>query len=400
MTKPAIQVPIIQIPFDGDDRQFIHDGIEEILDSGMLTLGARTRQFEEMFAAFAGTPYCVAVNSGTAAIETILRALKIQGGSVIVPTNTFLATAVAAIHAGNRVIFADSDPETLSLDVADVERRIAPDTRVVILVHIGGIISPAWKALKELCDRRGIHLIEDCAHAHGCSIDGHPAGTLGIAGAFSFFPTKSLTTGEGGAIVTSDEEVFRNSAMLRNLGKNPDMGNSISELGYNFRMSEITALVGVQQMRKAGSILEERRRVAAFYDRALVDAEGVRPVKPLGPSGYYKYVAYLADGIDRDEVKSMMRSEYNVSLTGEVYADLCHDEPLWDSYTYCGKVRSGTDPVCSHDGRDGCAVRQSGFPGAEAIRKRHICLPVYPGLSEEQTHHVVTSLAETLRRLE
>ena len=83
-----------------------------------------------------------------------------------------------------------------------------------------------------------------------------------------------------------------------------------------------------------------------------------------------------------------------------MYADLCHDEPLWDSYTYCGKVRSGTDPVCSHDGRDGCVVRQSGFPGAEAIRKRHICLPVYPGLSEEQTHHVVTSLAETLRRVE
>ncbi len=140
MTKPAIQVPIIRIPFDGDDRQFIHDGIEEILDSGMLTLGARTRQFEEMFAAFAGTPYCVAVNCGTAAIEKILRALKIQGGSVIVPTNTFLATALAAIHAGNRVIFADSDPDTLSLDVVDVERRIALDTRAVLLVHIAGIL--------------------------------------------------------------------------------------------------------------------------------------------------------------------------------------------------------------------------------------------------------------------
>ena len=122
----------------------------------------------------------------------------------------------------------------------------------------------------------------------------------------------------------------------------------------------------------------------------------MRPLQPLGPSGYYKYVAYLADGIDRDQVKSMMRSEYNVALTGEVYADLCHDEPLWDSYTYCGKVRSGSDSVCDHDG---CTVRQSGFPGAEYISKGHICLPVYPGLSEEQLKHVVTSLAETLRRV-
>ena len=395
MTESQIQVPIIQIPYDEDDRRFILDGIEEVLDSGLLTMGARTQQFEEMFASFVGVPHCVAVNSGTAALEIILRALKIQGGSVVVPTNTYLATALAAIHSGNRVIFADSDPDTLSLDVADVERRIAPDTRAVILVHIGGLISPSWKDLKQLCDEKGIHLIEDCAHAHGSVIDGRPAGTLGTAGAFSFFPTKSLTTGEGGAIVTGDEAVFRNSAMIRNQGKNPEMGNRISELGHNFRMSEFSAVFGVQQMRKADSILAERRRAAAFYDRALVDVEGLRPVRPLGPSGYYKYIAYLADGIDRSQLKSTMRSEFGVSLTGEVYAELCHDEPLWDSYTYCGRLRDGSDSVCDHEG---CAVRQNGFPGADHISQRHICLPVYPGLTEEQLQHVVDSLKEALQR--
>ena len=266
-------------------------------------------------------------------------------------------------------------------------------------MHIGGIISPVWSELKRLCDQRGLHLIEDCAHAHGCSIHGQHAGGLGVAGAFSFFPTKVFTTGEGGAIVTNDEEVYRRSSMIRNQGKNPELGNRISELGHNFRMSEFTALVGVQQMRKAESVLEERRRIAQFYDRALVDVEGVRPVRPLGPSGYYKYVAYLADGIDRNQVKSILKSDYQVSLTGEIYAELCHDEPLWDSFTYCGRARDGVGPVCAHsDGAD-CDERQIGFPKAEYISRRHICLPVYPGLSRDQLEHVVSSLAATLRRL-
>jgi dTDP-4-amino-4,6-dideoxygalactose transaminase len=384
-----IQVPILKIPFDQQDMKLIHDGIDEITSSGMLNSGKWTREFEELFAAFADTRHCVSVNSGTAAIELILRARRVYGSSVIVPTNTFLATALAAIHAGNRVIFADSDPDTLSLDVADVERRIEPDTKAVLLVHIGGVISPAWKDLKQLCEDRGMYLIEDCAHAQGCEIDGISAGSLGIAGAFSFFPTKVMTTGEGGAIVTNDDEIATRARMIRNQGKNPDMGGRISELGHNFRMSEFTALMGVQQMRKAESVVAERRHIAEFYDRALVNIEGVRPVKPWGPSGYYKYVAYLADGIDRAAVKSTMKSEYNVSLTGEVYADLCHAEPVWDSYTYTGAPRNGHD--------DG--YRQDGFPGAERIASSHICLPLYPGLSQEQLQHVVDSLAKTLARV-
>ena len=124
------QVPILQIPFDQEDRQFLHDGIDEITSSGYLSSGKYTKEFEEMFGNFCDAQYCVSVNSGTAALEVILRALGVEGGSVIVPTNTFLATALAAIHAGNRVIFADSDPYTLSLDVSDVERSMTSKAAV------------------------------------------------------------------------------------------------------------------------------------------------------------------------------------------------------------------------------------------------------------------------------
>jgi len=387
----TIQVPILRLPYEDQDHSFLEEGMRTILGSGFLTDAAYVRQFEQMFAESVGSQYAMAVNSATAGLEVIIRALGIEGGSVIVPTNTFLATALAAMHAGNRVIFADSDPETLCLDIADVERRIADDTRAVILVHIGGIIPPDWKALKDLCDQRGLALIEDCAHAHGCSIDGVSAGTLGIAGAFSFFPTKVLTTGEGGIITTNDEGLYRTAQMIRNQGKNPSLGNRISEMGHNFRMNEFTGLLGVCQMQKARSIYAQRRATAHFYDQTLSDIAGVTPVKLAvgAESGYYKYVAYLDTRLDRTAVKRIMREEFGVSLTGEVYAELCHDEPIWESHDYWGRRR----------GPEKAVERQGPFPGAEYISRHHICLPVYPGLTEEERQHVVDSLAQTTQRL-
>ena len=389
--KPAIQVPILRVPFDQEDRDFIFEGINDVLGSGQLTQGKYVARFEELFAASIGARYAVAVNSATAALEVILRGLGIQGASVIVPTNTFLATALAVIHSGNRVIFADSDPETLCLDPEDVARRIEEDTRAVILVHIGGIVTPGMAALRALCESRSLELIEDCAHAHGCSIDGAAAGTLGVAGAFSFFPTKVLTSGEGGLITTNDRDLYEAASMLRNQGKNPQLGNRISDPGHNFRMSEITGVVAVQQTRKAEALYAERRSIARYYDDALGGVAGLSPAKlaPGAESGYYKYVVHLDPEIDRAGLKATMRGEFEVSLTGEVYAELCHDEPIWDSYDYWGTRREPR----------GDGTRQRGpFPGAERISRHHICLPVYPGLSRDEREHVVASLKAALAR--
>ena len=392
-----MRIPVLRIPFDADDRRFLQEGWDGVLDSGQLTLSKHTSAFEEAFRELCSTKYAVAVNSATAALEVILRALDVQDASVIVPTNTFLATALAAVHAGNRVIFADSDPATLALDPDDVARRITPDVRAVILVHIGGVITPRYAALKALCDERGVHLIEDCAHAHGCSIDGRMAGSLGVAGAFSFFPTKVLTTGEGGMVTTDDETLYRRAAMIRNQGKNPDLGNRISEVGHNFRMSELTALVGVQQMRAAPRLIEERRRAAAFYDDALGSVDGIMPLALAEgvESSYYKYVAYLDEGIDRTTLKRVMRERYEVALTGEVYAELCHEEPLWEEYTYCGRRRGGS-VACARWPGCGCGEAPGDFPGARHISERHVCLPVYPGLREDELGYVVESLGAAL----
>ena len=396
-----ISVPVLRLSFSAEDREFVHQHIDRVLDSGMLAMGPYTQEFEGRFASFTGANHAVAVSSGTAALELVLRGLGIEGRSVIVPTNTFLATAFSVMNSGNRVIFADSDPETFCLDPEDVAGRIVPDTAAVVLVHIGGIITPAVRRIQKLCEERGLHLIEDCAHAHGCSIDGQQAGTLGVAGAFSFFPTKVLTCGESGMVTTNDEGLADRIRMLRNHGKNPRLGNRMSEPGNNLRMSEITAVLGVQQMARATDLIAERRRVASFYDDALPGIQGLRGVcMPPGIiSTYYKYLVYLDEGIDRGEIKRALKEEFSVSLTGEVYADLCHTEPLWQKVGGCGLRRDVKDPACARFPLCGCDRITSGhFPGAEYISEHHVCLPLYPGLTEEELTHVITSLRTAVSR--
>lgn len=392
-----MKVPILRIPFREEDKKFINSRISEVLDSGILTGGKYTKEFEKLFSKFVGYEYAIATNSCTSALEIIIRALEIEGKAIIVPTNTFLATALAVIHSGNRVIFADSNPKTFCLDPKDVEKRITNDTAAVILVHIGGIITPEYYELKELCDRKGLYLIEDCAHAHGSSIDGKKAGTLGIAGAFSFFPTKPLTTGEGGMITTNDEEIYERAMIIRNHGKDPKKQGQITHIGHNFRISELTAVLGVQQLLNAERILSERRKIAKLYDELLSNVENVSPIEiPKNVvSSYYKYIVYISEKYQPKEVKKIMKEKYKVSLAGEVYDRLCHEEPLWRRYTYCGKLR-GENINCNLWPKCGCGKIQEDFPGAIYLSRHHICLPLYPGLKTSEAQYVVESLDKVL----
>jgi dTDP-4-amino-4,6-dideoxygalactose transaminase len=390
-------IPILRIPFDHADREQIHESIDEIFDSGYLTQGEFTEEFERKFASFTGVDHAVACSNGTAAIELALRGLSIEGQSVIVPTNTFIATAYAAMHAGNRVIFADSDPETFALDPDDVRARIEEDTAAMIPVHIGGVVTDAMDELRAICEAHNLAFIEDAAHAHGSELDETKAGAFGDAGAFSFYPTKVLTTGEGGIVTTDDDELTTQIRQLRNHGKNPEEANAITHVGNNWRMSEFNAAVGVQQMDGAEERIERRQEIAAFYDEHVPDVPGLEPLElPEGAtSSYYKYIVKLDDGIDRTELKERLQAEHNVSLTGEVYETLAHEEPLWEKYTYCGARRDGPErvPACEMWPECGCESRQTdGFEGASEMADSHTCLPTYPDLTQAEHEHVIESL--------
>ena len=372
-----MRIPILRIPFNNDDISFVQKGIGEVLKSGQLAMGKYVAEFERRFAEFVGTKYAVGVNSGTSALEICLRAIDVSGSSVIVPTNTFMATATSVIHAGGRVIFSDVLKKDLCMDPEDLNEKIQRNTKAVILVHIGGIISSQLKAVKEICEDHNLFLIEDAAHAHGSTINGKKAGALGIAGAFSFYPTKVMTCGEGGMIATDDKAIYNKALMLRDHGKPDHRFNTHTEFGYNWRLSEIHAVIGLEQMNKIDWILEERRRVARTYDEKLRNVEGIELIKISSniKSSYYKYIVYLKEGVDRGYVKDKMKNEYGIELTGEVYAEPCHSQPVFKKYP----------EMMLNKERDK-------FPGAEYVCNRHICLPLYPGLSEEEVNYVVESL--------
>jgi perosamine synthetase len=396
-----MKIPILRIPFYEEDRKFIEAGVETILTSGELTMGRCTGEFEEQFSDLVGSRFAIACSNGTAALELILRGLGIEGREIIIPTNTFMATALAVMHSGNRVVFADSEPPTLCLDIDDVERRVTDRTAGVILVHVGGIMTPAVERLRKLCDEKRLYLIEDCAHAHGSAIDGKHAGTLGVAGAFSFFPTKVMTTGEGGMVTTNRENLARQLRILRNHGKDPELDGRISEFGNNHRMSEVTALFGIQQVKQARRVITERRNIAKFYDSCLDTIVGLHRLKvPENVfTTYYKYPVYLSGDVQRNQLKSALKERHGVTLTGEVYANLCHSEPMWQHYSYCGRRRATAVDFCPLSPKCGCGQLQTGFPGAEYISRQHICLPLYPGLKPAELEYVVGSLRTEITRI-
>lgn len=373
---PTQRIPAARIYFPKEDRKKILKQIDEILESGQLTLGKYGRKFEQKFAEYVGTKYTIAVNSGTSALEIILRALDIEGSSVIVPTNTFFATPASVIHAGGKVIFVDVT-DNLCIDPKSLQQNIRNDTKAIFVVHIGGIIPPQITEVQQICQEYGLVLIEDAAHAHGSTLEGKKAGSFGIAAAFSFYPTKVMTSGEGGMITTNEENIYKRALVFRDQGKAGFYGNVHTEVGYNWRMSEVHAAIGLSQFARLEEFIADRRKMAQIYDEELKKIDGIAPVRILSEvkSNYYKYVTLLKDKIDRVALKKELKEKYGVSLSGEVYELPCHLQPIFKTlYGFKGGE----------------------FPLAEDFCKRQICLPIFAGMAEEQARYVVQSLKEVL----
>jgi perosamine synthetase len=367
------RIPAQRYDFPDDDIGTVVERFKDLLSSrSFLTQGEYVEQFEEQFAQLAGTSHAVAVASGTAALETILRSIDVAGSEVVVPTNTFAATAFAVLHAGGRVVFADSGDD-MNLDPADVERRLTDATRAVITVHIGGLVSPSIVALRDLCRSRGIALIEDAAHAHGSSLDGQSAGAIGDAGAFSFFSTKVMTTGEGGMVVTDRDDIASTARLLRDQAK--VAGKNLHEVaGYNWRMTEFQAIVGLAQLGRLSEFVQERQRVAAIYDELLSgNGKGLEPL-PIPPgtdSNYYKYVV-LVEGHDIGQLGSRLAEDFGVKLGGFVYDVPLHQQPAFSAFT------------------------TNSLPRAEYLCSHHICPPIYPSLTSDDAHYVASALMEVV----
>ena len=347
--------------------------VDAVLAGGMVVQGPQVAAFEEEFSArVVGGAHCVAVNSGTSAQH--LAALASGAGAdreaeVIVPSFTFAATANSVAITGARPVFADIDPVTFTLDPASVEAAVTERTIAIEVVHLYGLPANMPEIL-DIARRHGLAVWEDCAQAHAAAIDDEPVGTFGAWGSFSFYPTKNMTSLEGGMVSTADAGLARRVRLLRNQGMERQYANEV--VGLNNRMTDVAAAVGRVQLTRLAGWTAARRANAAALDAGLADAPGV--VTPHVPPGYthvyHQYTIRLegASAAERDEVARVLREQWRIG-TGVYYPIPNHRLPSLAPYA------PGVD-----------------LPGTERAARECLSLPVHPSLSEADLERIVRAV--------
>lgn len=348
-------------------------GIEEeeavirVLKSGNLAQGSEVAAFEAEFAEAVvnGVEHCVAVNSGTSALHLMLLAAGIGAGDeVLVPSFTFAATANAVAMTGATPIFVDIDRDTFNMSPSAAEAAITPRTSAVMPVHLYGL--PAdMAAFVKLCQRHDLALFEDAAQAHMASVGGQRVGTFGHAAAFSFYPTKNMTSGEGGMVTTTDAQLARRVRLLRNQGQEVRYRNEI--IGVNNRMTDLHAAIGRVQLRKLPDWTFKRREIAAYYQEGLMSHVNV-PQTPFGYEHVFHQYTIRVDGAHRDTLVERLNSR-GVG-TGVYYPTPTHRLPAYSVET--------------------C------LPETDLAAKEVMSLPVYPSLDRKQLLSVVESLKSAI----
>ncbi|WP_336036851.1 DegT/DnrJ/EryC1/StrS family aminotransferase [Halobacterium yunchengense] len=362
-TDAREQVPIAA-PQIGDAEI---DRVVDVLESGQLAAGSEVQAFESEYAEYAGADHAVAAANGTAALHAALEAVGVGDGDTVVTTPfSFVASANAVRHAGAEPAFADVDPETFTLDPVAVEERIraaSGDVDAILAVHLYGLPADVG-ALADVADDHGVPLVVDAAQAHGAQYDGEPAGSHGDVACFSFYPTKNMTTAEGGMITTDDPDVANAAERFINHGRDR-AGYEHVDLGHNFRLTDIAAAIGRAQLRRLPEFNSARRENAAVLTERLSETDLVTPTEP--DDRRHVYHQYTVRCGNRSEVASTL--EANSVDTGIYYPIPIHQQPTYD------------DVDCE-------------APVAEALADEVLSLPVHPGLSERQLDHVCRVLTE------
>lgn len=350
---------------------------ECILSGWISSTGRFVTEFEKRCAEYCGVPHAVSTSNGTTALHLALLVLDIgPGDEVIVPTLTFIASANAVTYTGAKAVFVDSEPDSWNLDPAAVERAITPRTKAIMAVHLYG--HPAdMRALREICDRHDLSLVEDAAEAFGSTSHGVKAGALGDIATFSFFGNKIITTGEGGMVLTPDKQLADKCRILRDHGMSPQRRYWHPVLGYNYRMTNLQAAVGVGQIEKIEAIIAAKRRVAAQYQAALAGIPGVLlPAEPAGTMSVFWLISLCIDpavfGSDRDSV--MLELKKHGIETRPLFS-VIHQQPVY------------------------AAGPHAPMPVAELLSARGLSLPSDPTLSPTEIERIIWHLRQMSRPL-
>ncbi len=350
------------------------ENVVEVLKSGMIAQGPKVAEFEEKFAEWVGTKYAIATNSGTAALHVALLAAGIGPGDEVITTPfTFIASGNAIVYTGATPIFADIDLETYTLDYDTIEDLITDKTKAILPVQLYGQSADMDK-IREIAKKHDLLIIEDAAQAHGAMYNDETVGSMGDMACFSFYPTKNMTTSEGGMITTDDDELAEKAKLFRAHGSNIKYKHD--EIGYNFRSSDIAAAIGLAQLDKIDGFNDQRIANAAYLNEGLKDVDGV--ITPVSPENrkhvYHQYTIRVTKG-NRDDWVEIL-TEKGIG-TGIHYPIPLYNQPIYKKLGFGGSS-----------------------PNAEIAADSVISLPVHPSLSKDDLDLVIEAVKEASEKIE
>lgn len=373
------KIPLFEIYWEIDDIQSISRVIKR---GNYWTTGPETVQLEQKIAEYTGAKYALTFNSGTSALHADLIAHQVAGGEVIVPSFTFISTANSVILANAKPIFAEIEDKTYGLDPEDVKKKITNKTKAILPVHYGGAPCKEIKALKDIADDHGLLLIEDAAESLGSRINKKMVGTFGQSAIFSFCQNKIITAGEGGLAVTNSKQLYEKLKFIRSHGRLENKKNYFSttsdfdyiQIGYNFRMSSISAGLVLSQFNKIDKIIKMRREKAQYYDKKLSKINVIKTPKQI-KNHYHVFQMYTVQLNDEKRRNSIQKDLSKVGIMTKVYFTPVHLTTFY-------KEKFG--------------YRKGDLPITEEISKKVLTLPLYPRLKNSQMDYIIHSIKECL----
>jgi perosamine synthetase len=367
-------VPVNQPVLDGNEKEYLI----RCIDTGWISSeGPAVREFEEKLAARVGRRHGIAVSNGSTALDLAVAALRLpEGSEVIMPAFTIISCAAAIVRAGLRPVLVDADARTWNMDVSRVESKIGPSTRAIMVVHIYGLPTDMDPVL-ELARRHGLRIIEDAAEMHGQTYRGKPCGSFGDASIFSFYPNKQITTGEGGMVLTDDSLVAEWCRSMRNLAHSPQRRFVHEDLGFNYRLTNLQAALGLAQLERLDRSIAQKRLMGRLYNEAFatIPQLEIPPARTdYAENIYWVYGMVLADGVPMDATQMMSRmAELKIGTRPFFWG--MHEQPVFRKMGW---------------------FQKEAYPVTERIARRGFYVPSGLGLGREQQLRVIEAVKHAL----
>ena len=369
-------IPLTKPYFSNQKLKKISRNIKNILSNGNLINGKWTKAFEKSFIKLVGTKHALTTNTCTTAIQICLSFFNARDHDILVPSGSFQTNISAIRWAGANPILVDMDPKTLTFSLDDLRSKITKKTKGIIWVHVTGYISPEYKKIVNFAKKNNLFIIEDCAHAHGASINNKMAGTFGDAGCFSFYPSKILTTGTGGMITTNNSRLANYAKRMRFLGRNLN-GKGVSLEGNDWFMDEVRSCIGFFQMQDLKNILVKRNSIAKIYNKYFENNKKIRILEnnKSTKSSYYQYPIFIKNLRIRDKLVKVLNKKYKIA-SKKIWLPT-HQEKIFKNIKFNRRTLKKTEKTFASS----------------------ICLPIFASLTEKKAKYIAKIVLSSISKL-